>query len=379
MNKENKKIIIIGALSGSLINFRGELLTALIDDGWSVVAMANGANEKERLAVTNKGVKYREYKIERNGMNAVKDIQTFFDLRAAIKQERPDVIFCYTIKPVIWGGLASAFSGRPKFIALITGLGFTFQKGTFLKSCLIAIVSLLYRLSLQHASAVIFQNSDNRNVMEDRHICDPKKSKQVNGSGVNIKHYTFSEVDNTKTTFLLIARLLKAKGIKEYAEAASIVKKQYPDSVIQILGPKDPSPNAFPIKTLQELHDEGVIEYLGETDDVRPFIKNCQVYVLPSYHEGLPRTVIEAMSIGRPIITTDVPGCRDTIIDNANGILVPAKNSNALAQAMIEMIERRDEWNELGRRSRKFAEDIFDVNKVNQNLIAIIDQARKSP
>lgn len=344
-------------------------------DGWTVTAMAGGASEEDRAAVEALGVSYRDYPIQRNGLSVKSDLQTFFALRRALADIKPDVVFSYTIKPVIWGGLATRFAGRPKFLALITGLGFTFQKSGFLKSILRGVVSQLYKLSLMGASKVIFQNSDNRQVFESRGLVKPSKAVQVSGSGVNIERYVETPIDTNETKFLLIARLLYDKGISEYIEAAKIVKARYPQARFLLVGPGDPSPNAFPIETVTQLDKEGVIEYLGEAADVRPHLQGCQIYVLPSYHEGLPRTVIEAMSTGRPVITTDVPGCRDTVIEGETGLLVPVKDAVALSEGMMTMIEKREAWQEMGRAGREFAERTFDVNKVNRDLLSYIHEA----
>lgn len=370
-----KSIVVIGGLPSSLINFRGDFLRALIADGWTVTAMAGGASEEDRAAVEALGVSYRDYPIQRNGLSVKSDLQTFFALRRALADIKPDVVFSYTIKPVIWGGLATRFAGRPKFLALITGLGFTFQKSGFLKSILRGVVSQLYKLSLMGASKVIFQNSDNRQVFESRGLVKPSKAVQVSGSGVNIERYVETPIDTNETKFLLIARLLYDKGISEYIEAAKIVKARYPQARFLLVGPGDPSPNAFPIETVTQLDKEGVIEYLGEAADVRPHLQGCQIYVLPSYHEGLPRTVIEAMSTGRPVITTDVPGCRDTVIEGETGLLVPVKDAVALSEGMMTMIEKREAWQEMGRAGREFAERTFDVNKVNRDLLSYIHEA----
>ncbi|RKQ69086.1 glycosyltransferase involved in cell wall biosynthesis [Litorimonas taeanensis] len=370
-----KSIVVIGGLPSSLINFRGDFLRALMADGWTVTAMAGGASEEDRAAVEALGVSYRDYPIQRNGLSVKSDLQTFFALRRALADIKPDVVFSYTIKPVIWGGLATRFAGRPKFLALITGLGFTFQKSGFLKSILRGVVSQLYKLSLMGASKVIFQNSDNRQVFESRGLVKPSKAVQVSGSGVNIERYVETPIDTNETKFLLIARLLYDKGISEYIEAAKIVKARYPQARFLLVGPGDPSPNAFPIETVTQLDKEGVIEYLGEAADVRPHLQGCQIYVLPSYHEGLPRTVIEAMSTGRPVITTDVPGCRDTVIEGETGLLVPVKDAVALSEGMMTMIEKREAWQEMGRAGREFAERTFDVNKVNRDLLSYIHEA----
>jgi glycosyltransferase involved in cell wall biosynthesis len=182
---------------------------------------------------------------------------------------------------------------------------------------------------------------------------------------------------SSSPTFLLIARLLHEKGIREYAQAARKVKKRYPDAVFNLLGPADPSPDGVPLEEVQKWHDQGVIRYLGATNDVRPHLSVCHIYVLPSYYgEGLPRTIIEAMATGRPILTTDNVGCRETVIPGENGFLVPVRDVDALAERMIWFIEHREEWERMGRRSREMAEERFDVRIINRELMGIMGLRR---
>ena len=197
------------------------------------------------------------------------------------------------------------------------------------------------------------------------------QSALVNGSGVNLNHYKFSEI-NSEKHFLIIARLLGDKGIREFVKAARIVKKNYQDAIFEILGPEDPSPNRIPIHEINKWVKDGDIIYSGSTSDVRPYIKRCSVFVLPSYHEGMPRTVLEAMAIGRPILTTDVPGCRDTVINGENGWLIKKSDELELANRMIWFIENPEEAKQMGKKSYDIACDKFDVKKVNKNLFDII-------
>ena len=256
---------------------------------------------------------------------------------------------------------------------MIEGLGFAFQHTDIRRKAIGALVKILYKTSLKRARKVIFLNPDNQRTMIDRGIITAKKTTRINGIGVNLDQFSYETINLTPPpTFLCIARLLKEKGLREYANAARKVKKQFPDAVFQLLGPEDPSPDGIPFSEIKAWHTEGTIQYLGETNDVRPFLKNCHVYVLPSYHEGLPRTVIEAMAIGRPILTTTATGCKETVIENKNGFLVPVRNADALAERMIWFIEHRDQWEIMGRCSRQMAEEKFDVQKINKEIMTIM-------
>ena len=189
---------------------------------------------------------------------------------------------------------------------------------------------------------------------------------------VNLIHFKQKSTFPEGCVFLTLGRLLGDKGFREYATAAALVKKRYPDVVFKLVGPNDPSPDSIPVNEVQSWHEKGWIEYCGATNDVRPFLEECSVFVLASYHEGMPRTVLEAMSVGRPILTTDVPGCRETVDPGENGFLVPKADAEALAERMIWFIENSDKWKTMGIKSREIAEERFDVRKVNDKLISIL-------
>ncbi|MFH0292821.1 glycosyltransferase family 4 protein [Vibrio alginolyticus] len=364
------KFIIIGALPSSLYNFRGHLISLLSKDH-KVTSVSNSPKFEEREIIKSLGCKFETCNIERSGVNPITDFKTMFDFCRILKSSDAEVVLAYTIKPIVWGGLASRIVRVPSFFALITGLGYAFQKGGLAKNLLNTLVKFLYRSALKKSKGVIFQNRDNMQVFIDEGIVSKEKCFLVNGSGVDLSHYNLSPLPSTPH-FLLIARLLGDKGIREYAQAAQLVKQKYPEAVFELVGPEDPSPDGIKLDEVHQWTESGAIKYSGATTDVRPFIENCAIYVLPSYHEGMPRTVLEAMAMGRPILTTNVPGCRETVIDGENGWLVEKANAEQLAEKMIWFIENQDKWQEMGKSSHDMAYEKFDVHKVNAEILKIM-------
>ncbi|WP_413479650.1 glycosyltransferase family 4 protein [Vibrio hibernica] len=366
------KIHIVGTLPSSLYNFRGVLLKRLKSANLEVSALASGATAADITAVDQLGAEYIDYPVTRSGLNPKEDFKTFKALRSIFKAQQPNVILAYTIKPIIWGAFAARCVPNCRFYALVTGLGFAFQKGNWKKNLLMKLVIFLYKTALKRADKVIFQNPDNRQVFIDLDIVPEHKTAVVNGSGVDITHFEVKPLPSNPT-FLLIARLLGDKGIREYVKAANIVKQKYPQAVFQLVGQEDPSPDGISLDELASLNQKNSVDYLGGTNDVRPYIEACSIFVLPSYHEGLPRTVLEAMATGRPILTTDVPGCRETVVDGENGWLVEKSNVEQLAEKMIWFIENQHEWQRMAKASRAIVEDKFDVHKVNAELLNIME------
>jgi len=368
------KIIIIGALPESLINFRGELIKKLVNDNHTVIAMGAYTDIATKSRIEQLGCRYISYPIARKSTNPLSDVKTFIALFKVFKKEKPNKVIAYTIKPVIWGGFSAKCFSNIEFNALITGLGFAFQSGDFKRNLVKFIVKSLYKAALSTAKNIIFQNEDNKKTFITNKIIPSSKAHVVNGSGVNLEHFKYKEMpQQSPFTFLTIARLLGDKGLREYASAAKIVLRQYPNVKLQILGPEDPSQDGIKLTEVSSWQEEGVIEYLGNTSDVRSFIEQCHVFVLASYHEGLPRTVIEAMAIGRPILTTDVPGCRDTVEEGINGFLVEKQNVEHLASKMIWFIENENQLPIMANNSLMIAQNKYDVRKVNNVIFKILN------
>jgi glycosyltransferase involved in cell wall biosynthesis len=340
----------------------------MVKEGHEVIACADGENVEVASSLKKIGVTYRSIRIERAGLNPLKDLRTLWRLYSFLKKTNPEAVLSYTIKPVIFGSLAAYLAGASNIYSIITGLGYVFTGETLKHRAIRFLAANMYRLALTVNKTVFFQNPDDLAFFADSGLVSPHKQLLVNGSGVDLDHFGKSDITN-QPVFLLIARLLKDKGIIEYVNAARILKKRYPAAIFRLLGPLDSNPSAINKLQIEKWQKEGMIEYLGETRDVRSYIAESSVYVLPSYREGTPRTVLEAMAMGRPIVTTDAPGCRETVIDGENGFLVPVKNVDALVQAMERFILQAELVGRMGVRSREIAEEKYDVHKVNEVIL----------
>lgn len=308
----------------------------------------------------------------RTGLNPFDDMVYFFHLVRFFRNHKPDIVFSYNIKPVIYGSLAASLCSVPGIFSMITGAGYAFEDGRNL--LLKKVLHGLYRTALSKNKAVIFQNPDNIELFKGLKLLgEEQQIYMVNGSGVNIEKYQFSQPPTDPFRFLLIGRLIPEKGIREYAEAAKEVKKLYGNKVsFGLLGPLEKRPGSISEEEVANWQQEGIIEYYGATDDIRPYMQETTVYVLPSYHEGTPRTVLEALAMGRPVITTDAPGCRETVTDGKNGFLVPVRDVPALAKAMLRFLENPDLVHTMGAAGRKIAETKYDVRKVNEDIARIL-------
>ncbi len=364
------KILILGTVPNDLLNFRSELIKDILKKGNEVIASSSKLDPDSASHVKKLGINYESIFLNRHGLSLKGDIKTLSDLLKLFKKRNPNLVLAHGIKLVIWGGISARIRKIP-FFALITGLGFAFQGTTFRRKLLTRLVSFLYRIALKNSKAVIFQNEDNRKIFIDKNIVTPSKTHIVNGSGVDINKYTLAQIPESNLSFLLVSRLLGEKGLREYAEAAKIVKEKFPNVEFKIVGTQDNSLDAISIEEVMSWSE--YVEYMGPTNDVRPYIKKCHVYVLPSYHEGLPRSTLEAMSMGRPILTTNASGCKETVDENINGFLVPIGSSKELAKRMIWFVKNSDEIKSMGEQSRKIVEKRFDVRKVNQAMLKILE------
>ena len=367
-------VLLLASHAPSLTNFRGPLIAEMVRRGWRVTAAAPDFDATTRAAVVALGAQPVEVPMAATGMNPLADLAYRRSLIALFRREQPDVLLAYTIKPVIWGLLAARAAGVGRSVALITGLGYAFTDGTSggLKRLVAGVMaSALYRLALGRADRVLFQNPDDRDLFLDRGLLrDHGQVGVVDGSGVDLDHYTPAPLAEAPV-FLMVSRLLYAKGVREYARAAAALKARHPQARFQLAGWRDDGPDTVSEAELQGFIDGGV-EFLGRLDDVRPALAAARIYVLPSYREGTPRSVLEAMALGRPVITTDAPGCRETVVEGVNGLKVPPQDAVALEAAMEQLILHPEQAAAMGEASLERVRARYDVHRVNAQILSAV-------
>lgn len=377
------KFLIIASYPVSILKFRGALIEAIQAAGFEIHIAAPEFKTylAERGQLEALGYIVHDIPMQRTGTDPVADSKTLIALYRLMRAVQPDYMMAYTIKPVIYGSLAAKMARVPHRFALITGLGYAFQGADeqgYKKSNLQKLMHKLYSVALASTHKVFFQNPDDEALFKSMGILQPTAAtKVVNGSGVDVSEYSVQPfpIDGDKPIlkFLLIARLLGDKGVREYVQAARLIKAKYPQAQFDLVGWIDDNPDAIQQHELDSWIDEGVVNFWGKLSNVKPAIAASSVYVLPSYREGTPRTVLEAMAMGRPIITTDAPGCRETVINDYNGYLVPVKAVEELASAMERFIVTPELIIEMGKASRQLVEEKFDVHAVNQTMLNEMD------
>jgi glycosyltransferase involved in cell wall biosynthesis len=367
-----RTITIVSSQAFSQINFRGPLIKKLVQSGNTVYALAPDFDDTLRRQINELGATPVDFSMSRTGMSPLLDISDTIRLAGLLRQLSPSITLAYFIKPVIFATLAAWFVGVPRRVALIAGLGYVFTPGnryfSLKRRLLRSIVSILYRIALSRAHAVIFQNSDDIDDFTKRKVVNASKVIKIGGTGVDLKEWPLSSPVIEPVTFLLAARLLLEKGIIEYAEAARLVKLRHNSVRFILLGGLDSNPGGLPEEQINSWVAQGILEWPGHVD-VKPWLAKASVFVLPSYREGVPRSTQEAMAMGRPVITTDVPGCRETVEEGVNGFFVPCRNSEALAQAMLRFILQPELIRTMGLASRALAEQRFDAEVINTQMI----------
>lgn len=359
-----RKIIFCANVLWDLVNFRGFIIRRFVDKGFEVILVApKDVDGGAAWKLIPEGVRFIPVHLDRCGTNPWNDISYHRSLYRIYKKERPDYIFHYTIKPNIYGTLAASRLGIPS-TSMISGLGYAFEN----RGLMSAIAGSLYRFALRRAKHVFVLNRENYRFVIDEKISSTEKTIWLRGGeGVSLTRYPFLNNDSDKTTFMLVARVLADKGYYEFVEAARMVRKEYPDVKFQILGPIDELNPVHITREMIRKHEEsGAIEYLGTTDDV-PSIEGRPgtVVVLPSYHEGMSRSLMEALAMGKPVIASDIPGCREAVIEGQNGYLVIPKDAPSLAEACFSYLRLSpEERMKFSLASRRLAEDVFDIEHV---------------
>jgi glycosyltransferase involved in cell wall biosynthesis len=357
---ESRRVVLAANSSWNVVNFRGGLIRALKVAGYDPVVVAPLDPPAEQR-LEQLGVERIVVRLDRSGLNPVADFRLLGEYRRILKELRPVAFLGFTIKPNIYGCTAARTLGIP-VIANISGLGTVFIR----RGPLLALVTLLYRFALSRAEVVFFQNPDDLALFIARKMARPDHARLLPGSGIDLDRFAPSPQPAGPTTFLLIARLLGDKGVREFVEAARILRQELPGARFQLLGPRDDgNRTAISREELDRWVAEGVVEYLGETDDVRPFIEQASAVVLPSYREGLPRSLLEAGAMARPLVATDVPGCREVVVEGKTGFLCRPRDSRSLAAAMRKFAQMPpDERQAMAAAARRRVEEKFSENVV---------------
>lgn len=382
MVKERKVILISCDSPRSLLDFRGKLIEALIVKHEVMIFTPKIEQDWIKGKLTEMGVKIYENGLNPSNVSVLSDLKYLYELCKLLREIKPDVFFPYTFKPVIYGAFVARFCRVNHITPMLTGLGYNFLDVGSRKTFVQKITRFLLKVSLRASKRlqIIFQNQDDYNTLIRANIITSKNiTHVVNGSGVDLSHYEYSPPDLNNISFLMISRLINAKGIKEYYYAARQIKEKFPDVVFKLIGPYDDNIDAISPELYSKIKSDGTIQYFGLVDDVRPYINQSSVIVLPSYYgEGVPRCLLEGMAMGRAVITCNSVGCRETInplLRKANGFLVPIKDIKQLAAKMEYYIRHTDDVTRFGLNGRKYASEKFDVNKVNQTMVSILEGA----
>jgi glycosyltransferase involved in cell wall biosynthesis len=367
--KKQERIVLSSNTAFSLYNFRLHLMRALKEKGYEVIAVSP-EDEKYSELLKKEFSFFPVKSLDRKGTNPIKDLKLFFEYFLLFRRLKPDLVINFTIKPNIYGSISAGLLGIPS-ISVITGLGYVFIREGWLTK----FVKLLYWLAFRFNRAVVFQNSEDMKTLEK--LCEGE-CLLIESSGVDLKHLDpelCKEAKKDKFTFLFVGRLLTDKGIYELIRAYEKLKKENPKVKLIIVGsPDEGNPNSVSKGELEKWMKEGLIEWHGFQEDVRPFYCMADCVVLPSYREGVPRVLLEAMAMEKPIITTDAPGCRNVCVDGVNGFLVKPKDVESLYLAMKRIVELKDEkLREFGKAGRKLVEEKYSVEKIVGEYINLIE------
>lgn len=352
-----KTVVIFTTDAFSLLNFRGKLIKELVARGHRVHAISPDFSDEMKLSIERLGATPHDIDFNRVGTHIIEDFQSSLKLLKLLGRLKPDCILSYFVKPVIYGTLCAFLAGVPHRVAMIEGLGSTFSSGTTKKvSARRLLISLMYKIALMFAHKIIFLNEDDIQEFHARKILHKKRALLLGGIGVDLKEWVNDKSLKSPFTFTMSARMLREKGVQVFADAAREVKKIYPEVRFLLLGALDANPDSLTEAEITRWVDEKILEWHGHVS-VRPWLAQTSVFVLPSYYrEGIPRSSQEALSMGLPIITTDSVGCKETVVDQYNGYLIPIKDSEALAEKMKLFLQNPDCVATMGANSRKLAE-----------------------
>ena len=354
--KSNKRVLVLANNDVGLYRFRKDLLAAFLSAGHEVyISLPNGDFVPELVRLS---CHFIDTPIERRGMNPLHDSKLFRQYRTMLKEVKPDLVLTYTIKPNIYGGLACRMAHIP-YAVNITGLGSAIENGGWLKR----FVLTLYKPALKGAKVVFFENAGNRDTLVATGVVPNGRDVVLNGAGVNLEDYPYQPYPQEgPVRFLFVGRVMHEKGVDELFAAAKRMKQEYGNGVeFHIVGSFEEAYKPV----MDELEQVGVVKYHGYQSDMKPFYAMASCIVLPSYHEGMSNVLLEAAASGRPLITSDIPGCREAVENGVSGYLCPAKSADALYDAMQRFVELLESWRaEMGRRGRERMEQKFSKTAV---------------
>lgn len=373
------KICLIGTVASSTLNFRKTFIELLIQEGHEVYVFATDYSKKTSAAIKALGAEPVSYQLNRGGLNPFADIKSTIQLKNKIKAIAPDIVFSYFSKPVIFGTLAAKLAKVPRIVGMLEGLGYAFtpepphKKESFKKKLVRAVQIFLYKISFRYLDRIIFLNPDDPVDLLEKHKIKVKDVQILGGIGVDLEKFKPTPPSLDPIRFLFIGRLLAEKGIFEFLKAAEIVKQQHPEVEFIVLGAIDKdNPSSLSQSDLDYYKQANIIIHPGHVDNVQEWIEKSSVFVLPSYREGVPCSTQEAMACGRAVITTDVPGCRETVIDNKNGFLTPAYKYEFLVEKFLFFVDHPEKINKFGLESLNLTKLLFNKSIQNQKLIKLM-------
>lgn len=365
------RILVISPKNKTVFNFRGDLIRDMIAAGNEV--MVTGPNNEYVDDILALGVsEFVEVPLVKDNTSIKGDLAYLKNLKTVIKDKKPDLVFSYTIKPVVYGSLAAKSAHVPHIYAMVTGLGRVYASGGIKTKVVRLITKMLYKRAFKACKKVIFQNDDDIKELVAQKYLPADKAMKVDGSGVNMERFKRTDLPD-KPVFLMVSRIIREKGVMEYCEAARALKQEYPEARCVLLGGFDASIGALKKEDIQPYIEDGSIEFPGEVKDPVAFYQQASVFVLPSYYrEGLPRTILEAMSCGRAIITTDWPGCREPMTDGVNGYMIPVKDAAVLADRMKQLAGDRALLETMTENAFQICKTTYEVGIINKRMREIM-------
>lgn len=370
-----RHVVLLGSYAPSLVRFRGPLMAALVARGYRVTAVTGPAQPEVLTELAELGVEHRAISIERASTNPVDDARLWLELVRLFAALRPELVLSYTIKPVIYGSLAARLVGVPRRAAMITGLGYAFSPPRGLgHRAVTGVAQGLLAAALATCQHVLFQNPDDQALFQERGLLRSyHRTAVVRGSGVDVAYYAPVPLPPRPLRFLFVGRLLADKGVREVVEMARRLRAIAPEVRFRLVGALDPNPTSVTSEELARWQAEGWIEHAGEVVDIRPELARAHVVVLPSVREGTPRAVLEAMSMQRAVITSDAPGCRETVVHGDSGLLVAPRNVEALVAAGRRLLEEPALLERLAAAARRRAVELYDAHRVAAHVLEVLE------